>query len=69
MFCVTLEYHTVGTVPKFNAKNIEREVKLIALTHIYMTAHFPGLVQRDTGMEFVGRMLCPSISPLLGHCM
>jgi hypothetical protein len=36
------KYHTVGT--KSNRKIVERG-KLIPLTHKYMTAHFPGLVQ------------------------
>ena len=38
------KYHTVRTFPKSNRKIVERG-KLIPLTHKYMTAHFPGLVQ------------------------
>ena len=43
------KYHTVGTVLKSNRKIIESEKKSIPLTrvhvHVYMIAHFPGLVQ------------------------
>jgi hypothetical protein len=38
-------YHPVGTVPKSNEQIIEKEVKSLPLTHIYMTTHFPGLEQ------------------------
>ena len=38
-------YHIVGTVPKSNREVVETEAKKIPLTHIYMTSHFPGLVQ------------------------
>ena len=30
---------------QFNKKNVDREANSIHITHIYMTAHFPGLVQ------------------------
>jgi hypothetical protein len=38
------EYNTVGTFLKSQRKYYE-EAKFIPLTHKYMTAHFPGLVQ------------------------
>jgi hypothetical protein len=36
------KYHTVGTFSKSNGKTVETETKLIPLTHMHMTAHFPG---------------------------
>ena len=39
------QYHTIRTVIKSNRKIVKTEGKLILLTHIYMIAHFPGLVQ------------------------
>ena len=36
------KYHTVGTFSKSNGKTVETETKLILLTHMHMTAHFPG---------------------------
>ena len=43
----TKKYHTVRTVLKSNIKIVKKkeEAKLIPLTHIYMTAHFLGMVQ------------------------
>jgi len=38
------KYHTVGPVLKSKVKIVERG-KIDTLTHQYMTAHFPGLVQ------------------------
>jgi hypothetical protein len=36
-------YHIVGTIPKSIIRtNVETETK--SLTHIYMTAHFTGLI-------------------------
>ena len=35
---------TVGTIQKSNCKKLQKEAKLIPLTHIYMAAHFPDLV-------------------------
>jgi hypothetical protein len=38
--------HIVRTVPKSNRKILATEAKLLPLlTHMYMTAHSPGLVQ------------------------
>jgi hypothetical protein len=34
----------IGTIPKSN-RNLQKEAKLITLTHIYMTIDLPGLVQ------------------------
>jgi len=39
------KYYTVGTVPKSNQIILQIEDKLIHLTHKYMTAHFPDLVE------------------------
>ena len=39
------KYRTVETVSKSNRHVVELEAKLIALTYMYMTTHFPGLVQ------------------------
>ena len=38
-------YHYIETVPKYDKKVIETEVKSITLTHIYMTAHFLDLTK------------------------
>ena len=38
------QYHTVETVPKPHRK-IKGDSKSIQLTHKYVTAHVPGLVQ------------------------
>jgi hypothetical protein len=38
------KYHSYETVPKSNRKITETDAKLIPLMHIYMTAHFTGLV-------------------------
>jgi hypothetical protein len=38
-------YHTLRTDPKSNEKIIEIDVKSIQLKHIYLTDHFPGLLQ------------------------
>jgi len=45
----TKKYHTVGTIPKSNRKTAEkqnrcRNTHIHDVTHIYMTAHFPGSV-------------------------
>ena len=37
--------HITRTVPKSNLEIVETWVKYIQLTHIYMTAYFPNLVQ------------------------
>ena len=39
------KYHIVRTVPKSYWKIVGTEEKSILLTHIYMTAHSPGLIQ------------------------
>ena len=39
-----LKYHTVGTVLKSNRLIVEEAIS-IPLTHIYITAQFPGLEQ------------------------
>jgi len=38
------KYYAIRIVSKSNKKIVER-AKSIHLTHIYMTTHFPGLVQ------------------------
>jgi len=38
-------YYTIGKVPKPNRKIIDKDEISIPLTHKYMTADFPGLVQ------------------------
>jgi hypothetical protein len=38
------KYHTVGTIPKSNWKIVDTDAKSMHITHIYMTAQFPGLV-------------------------
>ena len=38
-------YNTVGTVAKSNSKIVEAVAKSLPLTHIYITAYLPGLVQ------------------------
>jgi hypothetical protein len=40
-----LKKKTTSTVPKSNRKIIETTAKSTSLTHIYMTAHFAGLMQ------------------------
>jgi hypothetical protein len=42
------KYHTVGTVLKFNRKIVETETKWIPLRHMYMTGHFPDLIQNNS---------------------
>ena len=39
------KYHSIETVPKYDKKVIETEVKSITLTHIYMTSHFLDLTK------------------------
>ena len=39
------KYHAVGAVATSNRKLVESEAKCISLTQIYITAHFPGLVE------------------------
>jgi hypothetical protein len=39
-------YHTVRIVPKSQRKIVERGAQSIPLTHIYITVHSPGLIQR-----------------------
>ena len=39
------KYHTVGTIPKSNIKNSRTSQNRYPLTHKYMTAHCPCLVQ------------------------
>ena len=36
------KYHTVGTFPKSNPKIVEIDAISIPVTHIYITAHYPG---------------------------
>jgi len=41
------KYHAIGTIPNSNGKIVESEDQLdTPNTHIYMTAHFPGMEQR-----------------------
>jgi hypothetical protein len=40
----TIKYHTVGTVIKSNRKSL-KEAKSIPLTHRYMIAYLPDVVQ------------------------
>ena len=44
--------HTVKTVPKSNQK-ILKEAILILLTHVYMTAHFPGTSLKSSRAKLV----------------
>ena len=39
------KYHTVGAIPKSNWKIVDTDAKSMHITHIYMTAQFPGLVK------------------------
>ena len=45
------KYHTIGKTPKSNIKTIERgkidtrDTQIHDVTHKYMTAHFPDMVQ------------------------
>ena len=54
------KYHTVETVPKSNRKKVQTEDKLIPLTHIYMAAHLPGLVQAHFNTMWVLSLLSSS---------
>ena len=50
------KYHTVGTFPKSNRKILEMGKIDTLNTHIlyiyiYMTAHFPGLINTDTSKK------------------
>jgi len=38
-------FYTDRTVPKSNSGIVETEIQSMTITHIYMTTHFPGLVQ------------------------
>ena len=42
----TKNYHTVRMVPKSQRKIVEGGAQLLPLTHIYITVHSPGLIQR-----------------------
>jgi hypothetical protein len=45
----------IGTIPKSN-RNLQKEAKLITLTHIYMTIDLPGLVQ---ALQYKAKKLVP----------
>ena len=49
--------HTVKTVPKSNQK-ILKEAILILLTHVYMTAHFPGTSLKVAGLNLFNWYIC-----------
>ena len=52
-------YHTVRTAPKSNKKIVETAANSKLLTHIYMTAHFPGLIQINQEKRKVWRIPLP----------
>jgi len=58
------KYHTAGRFPKSNRK-IVKEAKSIPLTHKYMTAHFPDLVQalqsKVAGLNYFIGLNLPSV--------
>ena len=60
---INKNYHIVGTIPKSIQKIVE--TKVMSLTHVFMTAQFPGLVQAVFNWIY-DICFCP-FSTLVGH--